>query len=90
MTVIFRLPTEMYTASGCVRTISTDGTVPEVLEDLYREFPEVKPRLVDAEGQLFGFLDVFVDEYYINVEMLPNAMVRHGQTVAIVVGRPPP
>ncbi|MGH2398655.1 MAG: MoaD/ThiS family protein, partial [bacterium] len=45
------------------RTVSADGgTLVELVDDLDRRFPGIKARIVDGDGKVHSFVNIFVDD----------------------------
>ena len=58
-----RIPAPLRRLTGDRRTVRADGaTLVEVVEDLERQFPGIKSRLVDGEGNVHAFVNIFVDD----------------------------
>ena len=61
MSVSVRVPTILRTYTGGEATVSADGAVlSEVLESLDASFPGIKGRIIDEQGQLRRFVNVYV------------------------------
>ncbi|HXF82952.1 MAG TPA: MoaD/ThiS family protein [bacterium] len=60
---IIRIPTPLRKLTGDQRAVHADGaTLVEVVEDLERRFPGIKARLVDADGNVHAFVNIFVND----------------------------
>jgi len=58
-----RIPTPLRTYTGGQSEVSVQGaTVEEALTDLLRQFPTLKPHLMNADGNLRAFVNLFLDE----------------------------
>ncbi len=59
---LVRVPTPLQRLVGNQRTVPADGaTLADVIADLDRRYPGIQARLVDADGNLLSFVNVFVD-----------------------------
>jgi molybdopterin synthase sulfur carrier subunit len=62
MTVTVKIPTQLRTAAGGQSEVELEGsTVGEVLDALYEQHAELRDRLVDGDGALRRFVNVYVD-----------------------------
>jgi sulfur-carrier protein len=58
-----RIPSPLRSYTNQVATVSADGaTVREILDDLDRQFPGLRFRVVDEQGNLRQHMRVFVNE----------------------------
>ncbi|MDQ7842148.1 MAG: MoaD/ThiS family protein [Armatimonadota bacterium] len=58
-----RIPAPLRKLTGDRRTVQAAGnTLSELVEDLDRQFPGMKARLVDGEGQVLAFVNIFVND----------------------------
>ncbi len=58
-----RIPTPLRSYTGEKSAVTADGeTVDELLRDLDRQFPGLRFRVVDEQGQLRKHMKVFVDQ----------------------------
>ena len=58
-----RIPTPLRSYTGQAPTVSAEGTtVAAVLEDLDRQFPGLRFRVVDEQGRLRRHMKVFVNQ----------------------------
>lgn len=58
-----RIPTPLRSYTGQRSAVEADGsTVREVLDDLDRQFPGLRFRVVDEQGRLRKHMRVFVDQ----------------------------
>ncbi|MFM8687771.1 MAG: MoaD/ThiS family protein, partial [Acidimicrobiaceae bacterium] len=61
MTVTVRIPTTLRPLSGGVSTVQVEGsTLAEVLASLNAAHPGFSDRLLDSEGNLHKFVNIFV------------------------------
>ena len=58
-----RIPAPLRKLTGDQRTVSAEGgTLVELVEDLERRFPGIKARIVDGDGKVHSFVNIFVDD----------------------------
>lgn len=58
-----RVPTPLRSYTGGAKVVDADGsTVSEVLDDLDRQFPGLRFRVVDEQGRLRPHMNVFVGQ----------------------------
>lgn len=74
---VIRIPTPLRTYTGGQDEVTVSGaTVAELVDNLDAAHPGLKERLVDGEGQIRRFINVFVNE----------DDIRHADGVATAVG----
>ncbi|MDH3707927.1 MAG: MoaD/ThiS family protein [Acidimicrobiia bacterium] len=85
MPATVRVPTTLRTLTAGESEVSVDGaTVRAVLQALEAAHPGFEERLVDDDGNLRRFVNVFVDDDDIRFLDGLDTAVPDGQTVAIV------
>jgi sulfur-carrier protein len=85
MTATIRIPTPLRTATGGAATVDVDaGTVGEALASLEQAHPGVSERLLDDNGQLRRFVNVFVDDEDVRFAQGLDTPVADGSTVSII------
>lgn len=63
MTVEVRVPTVLRKHTGGERVVQTQGgTVAAIIDQLERQFPGFKGDLVDDEGQMRRFVNIYVND----------------------------
>ena len=63
MAVEVRLPTLLRPAADGAASVETDGaTVGEVFQSLVTKYPGLQGQLIDGEGSLHKFVNVYVDD----------------------------
>ncbi|HWP34279.1 MAG TPA: ubiquitin-like small modifier protein 1 [Thermodesulfobacteriota bacterium] len=63
MSVTVRIPTPLRTLTGGAEEVVAAGaTVAEVLADLDRQHPGMRERLLDEQGQLRRFVNVYLND----------------------------
>ena len=85
MTATIRIPTPLRTATGGAATVDVEaGTVGEALASLEQAHPGVAERLLDDNGQLRRFVNVFVDDEDVRFAQGLDTPVADGATVSII------
>jgi molybdopterin converting factor small subunit len=85
MTVSVRIPTTLRTLTGGESEVKTEGaTVRDVLAGLDAAHPGFSERLLDADGGLRRFVNVFVADDDIRFLDGLDTPVPEGETVAII------
>src|SRR6266536_1554037 len=63
MAVLVRIPTPLRAVTKGISDVQATGdTVAAVLEDLERQFPGMRERLLDEGGELRRFINVYVNQ----------------------------
>lgn len=58
-----RIPVPLRTLTANQRLVQADGaTLQDLVEDLERQFPGIRGRLLDGDGRLHPFVNIFVDD----------------------------
>src|SRR5713226_1046903 len=58
-----RIPTPLRKLTGDQRVVQASGaTLVDLVEDLERRFPGIKARIVDGDGRVHSFVNIFVDD----------------------------
>lgn len=85
MTVTVRIPTTLRPLSGGVSTVQVEGsTLAEVLAGLNAAHPGFSDRLLDSDGNLHKFVNVFVADDDVRYLQGLATAVSSGQTVSII------
>jgi molybdopterin synthase sulfur carrier subunit len=85
MTVTVRIPTTLRPISGGIATVQVEGsTVAEVLANLNATHPGFSDRLLDSEGNLHKFVNLFVADDDVRYMQGLATVVASGQTVSII------
>ncbi|MEY3423443.1 MAG: MoaD/ThiS family protein [Ilumatobacteraceae bacterium] len=85
MTVTVRIPTTLRPLSGGVSTVQVEGsTLAEVLASLNAAHPGFSERLLDSEGNLHKFVNVFVADDDVRYMQGLATAVTSGQTISII------
>lgn len=85
MSVTVRVPTTLRTLTGGEAEVAVDGaTVADVLESLEGVHPGFKERILDDEGQLRRFVNVFLSDDDVRFMDGLATAVPDGETLSIV------
>ena len=85
MAVTVRIPTTLRPLSGGASTVQVDAaTVAEVIARLNDVHPGFSDRLLDAEGKLHRFVNVFVSDEDVRYLDGLSTKVADGSTVSII------
>jgi molybdopterin synthase sulfur carrier subunit len=85
VTVTVRIPTQLRPLTGGSGQVSVDGsTVLEVIGALEASYPGIEARLIDDNGGLRRFVNVFVAEEDVRFLDGLDTPVKDGQTLSIV------
>ena len=85
MSVIVRIPTTLRPIAGGQSEVKVEGaTLAEVLASLDAAHPGFKDRLLDDEGQLRRFVNVFVADDDVRYLQGLDTPVPDGETVSII------
>jgi len=85
MPVQVRIPTPLGSITkGNAEVRAEGGTVAQVVEDLERQFPGLRERLVDEHGELRRFVNIYVNEEDIRFVEGKKTALKDGDTLSIV------
>lgn len=85
MSVAVRIPTPLRALTGETDVVQGEGgTLAELVADLERRFPGMRDRLVDEDGEIRRFVNVFVDGEDVRFEQGLGTALREGAEVSIV------
>ena len=85
MTVTVRIPTTLRPLSGGVSTVQVEGsTLAEVLASLNAAHPGFSERLLDSDGNLHKFVNIFVADDDVRYMQGLATAVTSGQTISII------
>ena len=85
MTVTIRIPTTFRELTKGSSVISSDGsTLSQLLENIKTEYPDFVYRVLDEEGNLQRFVNIFLDDEDIRFLGKLETKLEDGQTVSIV------
>jgi molybdopterin synthase sulfur carrier subunit len=85
MALTVRIPTPLRSITkGAAEVQAQGGTVGDVVEDLERQFPGIRERLVDEGGELRRFVNIYVNEEDIRFLDGKKTTLKTGDQVSIV------
>jgi molybdopterin synthase sulfur carrier subunit len=85
MAVPVRIPTPLRTVTkGAAEVQAAGDTVSDVIEDLERQFPGLRDRLMDEGGELRRFINIYVNEEDIRFLEGAKTALKAGDSVSIV------
>ncbi|MEI8023004.1 MAG: MoaD/ThiS family protein [Actinomycetota bacterium] len=85
MSVTVRIPTTLRPLSGGVSTVQVEGsTLGEILKALNAAHPGFSDRLLDSEGNLHKFVNIFVADDDVRYMQGLDTKIATGQTVSII------
>lgn len=85
MAVNVRIPTPLRRLTQNQDTVQASGrTVGEVVEDLERQFPGLKERLCDEQGELRRFVNLYLNDEDIRFAQGKQTAVQDGDEVSII------
>lgn len=85
MSVTVRVPTTLRTLTGGASEVDVDGsTVGEVLQALDAAHPGIADRILDEDGSLRRFVNVFVADDDVRFLQQLDTPVPEGETVSII------
>jgi molybdopterin synthase sulfur carrier subunit len=85
MAVLVRIPTPLRTLTkGSAEIQATGDTVADVVDDLDRQFPGLRDRLLDETGELRRFINIYVNQEDIRFLQSKKTALNHGDEVSIV------
>lgn len=85
MPVLVRIPTPLRSLTGGNAEVQARvGTVTDLVDDLARQFPGLKERLVDDHGVIRRFVNLYVNEEDIRFLQGAETTLKDGDQVSIV------
>ncbi len=85
MPVLVRIPTPLRSLTkGNTEVQATADSVEALVEDLERQFPGLRERLVDESGELRRFINIYVNEEDIRFLEAKKTALKDGDQVSIV------
>jgi molybdopterin synthase sulfur carrier subunit len=85
MALIVRIPTPLRTVTKGNAEVQAKGvTVSDVVEDLERQYPGIRERLIDETGELRRFINIYVNEEDIRFLDGKKTALKDGDQVSIV------
>ena len=85
MGVPVRIPTPLRSVTKGAAEVQADGdTVSAVIEDLERQFPGLRDRLIDEGGELRRFINIYVNGEDIRYSQGIETAVKDGDEMSII------
>ena len=85
MAVVVRIPTPLRSLTKGSAEVQAKGqTIDDVMQDLERQFPGMRDRLVDDKGELRRFINLYVNEEDIRFLEGAKTTLKTGDSVSIV------
>ena len=85
MAVKVRIPTPLRSITkGSAEVQAKGDTVDDVMQDLERQYPGLRERLMDDKGELRRFINLYVNEYDVRFLQSLKTTLKEGDTVSIV------
>ena len=85
MPVTVRIPTPLRSITkGSAEVHAKGDTVDDVMQDLERQFPGLRDRLMDDKGELRRFINLYVNEEDVRFLQGRTTTLKDGDTVSIV------
>ncbi len=85
MAVLVRIPTPLRAMTkGAAEVQATADTVSDLIEDLERQFPGMRDRLVEESGELRRFINIYVNQEDIRFLQGEKTALKQGDEVSIV------
>jgi sulfur-carrier protein len=85
MPVLVRIPTPLRSLTkGSAQVEATGSTVLAVIDDLERRYPGLRDRLVDDDGEIRRFVNVYVNQEDVRFLEGDKTAVKDGDEMAIV------
>ena len=85
MAVLVRIPTPLRAVTKGAAEVQAGGdTVADIIEDLERQYPGLKERLVENGGELRRFINIYVNQEDIRFLEGAKTTLKTGDEVSIV------
>lgn len=85
MPVLVRIPTPLRRVTNGVAEVQAKGTdIAELIEDLERQFPGLRERLLEDGGEVRRFINIYVNEEDIRFLAGRRTPLKDGDEVSIV------
>jgi sulfur-carrier protein len=85
MTVEVRIPTQLRPlVGGGDRTEASGSSVRQIFDDLTRRYPDLATRLLDDEGQIRRFVNVYVNDEDVRFLQGLDTSIRPGGCISII------
>lgn len=85
MKVTVRIPTPLQKLTGDKGEVEVMGeTVQEVIDNLEKQFPGVKERLCDEQGQLRRFVNIYLNNEDVRFLQQEKTQIKEGDKLSII------
>ncbi len=85
MPVMVRIPTPLRRVTNGVAEVYVKGKdVAELIDDLERQFPGLRDRLVEESGEIRRFINVYVNQEDVRFLSGKETLLKEGDEVSIV------
>ncbi|PWU19807.1 MAG: molybdopterin synthase sulfur carrier subunit [Candidatus Rokuibacteriota bacterium] len=85
MDVLVRIPTPLRSVTkGSAEVKATADTVAALIDDLERQFPGLRERLIEQNGELRRFINIYVNQEDIRFLQGAKTTLKQGDEVSIV------
>jgi len=85
MPVLVRIPTPLRRVTNGAGEVHAKGSdIAELIEDLERQFPGLRERLVEDSGELRRFINVYVNQEDVRFLQGRESLLKDGDEVSIV------
>ncbi|MBJ68775.1 MAG: molybdopterin synthase sulfur carrier subunit [Acidimicrobiaceae bacterium] len=85
MAVKIRIPTTLrILTSGEAELDAEEGTVSQIISDVCENYPDFQGRLIDDDGNLLRFVNVYVEDEDVRFLQGLETPVLDGQTISII------
>ena len=85
MPVLVRIPTPLRAVTKGAGEVQARGdTVVELIEDLERQYPGLRERLIEESGELRRFINIYVNEEDVRFLQGKKTVLKDGDQVSIV------
>ncbi len=82
-TIIIPTPLRKFT-SNTARVNTSETNVSDVLKQLFINFPDLKKHLIDADGKVASFINIFVDSDDLRNLNQENTVIKESTVISIV------
>jgi molybdopterin converting factor small subunit len=82
-TIIIPTPLRKFTKDNA-RVSVLETNVPDVLNQLFISFPDLKKHIVDSDGKVASFINIFVDSDDLRNLDQDNTVIRESTVISIV------
>jgi|TARA_B100000959_G_scaffold181022_1_gene189404 molybdopterin synthase sulfur carrier subunit len=85
MAVKVRIPSPLLKLTNNQGEVSAEGnSVKEIFDDLEKNYPGIKERVYDEEGQLRRFINIYINEEDIRFVDGESSSVKDGDEISII------